>query len=267
MYKIGEFSKITNLTAKALHYYDEIGILTPSSILDNGYRLYDEDDYKTAMRIKLLKELGFSINEIKDVLSNIVSDDDLQDYLIEKKLKIERQIRNEKRILNMIDIYLKPSIHQGGKNMNYEMSIVEIEEQLVASISFQGTYQTCSDYFPKLFKIIKNKVNGYAFNMYYDGEYKEEATIESCVPIKERIISKDIEIKTLPKIKALKTTHVGNYSQLSLAYKALMDYAKLNNIELNVPTREVYIKGPGMFMKGNPDKYVTEIYIPINEKD
>ena len=112
MYKIGEFSKITNLTAKALHYYDEIGILTPSSILDNGYRLYDEDDYKTAMRIKLLKELGFSINEIKDVLSNIVSDDDLQDYLIEKKLKIERQIRNEKRILNMIDIYLKPSIHR-----------------------------------------------------------------------------------------------------------------------------------------------------------
>ena len=263
MYKIGEFSKITNLTVKALHYYDEIGLLKASLVLDNGYRYYNEDDFHKAMKIILLKELGFTINEIKDVLSNIENEDDLQDYLLEKKKKIEKQIQNEKRILNLIDTYLKPPLSKGGELMNYEMNIVELGEQIVPSMSFKGSYATCSSYFPKLFKAIKNKVNGYPLNMYYDGEFKEEATIESCVPIKERIISKDIEIKTLPKIRAIKTSHIGSYDKLSYAYKAIMDYASKNNIQLNIPTREVYIKGPGIFMKGNPDKYITEIYIPL----
>ena len=42
MYKIGEFSKITNLTIKALHYYDEIDLLKPHRILENGYRMYND---------------------------------------------------------------------------------------------------------------------------------------------------------------------------------------------------------------------------------
>ena len=166
MYKIGEFSKITNLTVKALHYYDEIGLLKASLVLDNGYRYYNEDDFHKAMKIILLKELGFTINEIKDVLSNIENEDDLQDYLLEKKKKIEKQIQNEKRILNLIDTYLKPPLSKGGELMNYEMNIVELGEQLVPSMSFKGSYATCSSYFPKLFKAIKNKVNGYPLNMY-----------------------------------------------------------------------------------------------------
>lgn len=265
MYKIGEFSKITCLTIKALHYYDEIGILRPSLILENGYRLYDENDFMIALRIKLLKELGFTINEIKDVLSNITNEDDLQDYLIEKKKNIQKQIKTEKQLIQMIDTYLKPPKDQGGKMMNYEMSIVDINEQLVASLSFEGPYQECSQYIGKLFKATKNKANGQPFNMYYDGEYKENAQIEVCLPIKEKFQAKDIEIKTLPKIKAIKTTHYGKYDDLSYAYKAILDYAIANHIELQIPVREVYIKGPGIFMKGNPDKYITEIYIPMKE--
>ena len=98
MYKIGEFSKITNLTIKALHYYDEIGILKPHTILENGYRIYNDDDFKKAMQIQLLKNLDFSINEIKDVLTNISNENDLQDYLLEKKLMIEKKIKKEKLV-------------------------------------------------------------------------------------------------------------------------------------------------------------------------
>lgn len=48
MYKIGEFSKITNLTIKALRYYDEENILKPSLRENNGYRLYSKEDIKKA---------------------------------------------------------------------------------------------------------------------------------------------------------------------------------------------------------------------------
>lgn len=263
MYKIGEFSKITNLTIKALHYYDEIDLLKPHRILENGYRMYNEEDFKKATQIQLLKKLNFSINEIKEVLSHISNDSDLQDYLLEKKSMIEQQIKNEKEIIKTIDAYLNTSSDTQEMNIQYEVSIESIPEQLIAFISFQGTYANCSEKFSKLLKSVKSKANGVPFNLYYDNEFKAKAIIDSCIPIKESFSASNIKIKTLPQIQALKTTHIGKYEFLGYGYKALIDYAKDNNIELLKPTREIYLKGPGMFMKGNPNKYITEIYIPI----
>lgn len=263
MYKIGEFSKITNLTIKALHYYDEIGILKPHTILENGYRIYNDDDFKKAMQIQLLKKLDFSINEIKDVLTNISNENDLQDYLLEKKLMIEKKIKKEKKVIEAIDTYLKPSLDLHEKIMNYKISQDILQEQYVAFISFQGTYAHCSENFSKLFKAAKSKSQGAPFNLYYDNEFKENATIQSCIPIKEKFQTSHIQFQTLPQTKVLKTIHIGKYELIGYAYKAIIDYAKKNNIKLLTPAKEVYLKGPGMFMKGNPNKYVTEIYIPI----
>ena len=57
MYKIGEFSKITSLTIKALRYYEEQEILCPSERDKNGYRLYNDQDYERARLIALLRGL------------------------------------------------------------------------------------------------------------------------------------------------------------------------------------------------------------------
>ncbi len=48
-------------------------------------------------------------------------------------------------------------------------------------------------------------------------------------------------------------------------YAAIDSYAEQNKLKLCPPFREVFIKGPGMFLKGNPDKYITEIQFPIQE--
>ena len=63
MYRISEFSKITNLTVKALRYYDEQGILVPSHRdSQNGYRYYSEEDFKRAQLVALLRSFEFSIS-------------------------------------------------------------------------------------------------------------------------------------------------------------------------------------------------------------
>ena len=64
-------------------------------------------------------------------------------------------------------------------------------------------------------------------------------------------------------VKAICTTHIGSYESINLAYKALTDYAAANRLETFTPSREVYIKGPGMIFKGNPNKFITELIIPI----
>jgi DNA-binding transcriptional MerR regulator/effector-binding domain-containing protein len=266
VYKIGEFSKITNLTIKTLRYYDEEGILHPSSYLDNGYRIYNEEDYYKAQRIVLLRDLDFSIREIKDVLRNVSTEEELQYFFKEKQEMIIEKIKSQKALVKKINTFLSPNQNQENTNRSYTMLVKEIESIQVASIRFIGQYTEMGTYIGKLYKYLKSNSTGIPFACYYDGEYKEEADIEICIPIKKYMKStNEISIKTLPPIKALTTVHIGTYDSLHYAYKAILDYAKDTTLELYFPSREEYHKGPGMVLKGNPSKYVTEIMIPIVE--
>src|SRR5690242_9413196 len=69
MFSIGEFSKITGLTVKALRLYHEEGLLIPSSVdAQTGYRYYDPRLIQAARTIALLRKLEFPLSEIKTLL-------------------------------------------------------------------------------------------------------------------------------------------------------------------------------------------------------
>ena len=265
MYKISDFSKITNLTVKALRYYDEEGILVPSHRgEENSYRYYDEKDYQKAQLIATLRILEFSILEIKDVLANSNDSADLSYYLEEKRSMIESKISNEKELIQKINLYIKPN-NMEDNEMNYKIEIKEIAPVIIASIRYKGKYNDVGKYIGKIYKAVKNNSAGPPFQCYYDAEYKEEADIELCVPTTKLIIDPIISSKKLPKIRAICTTHLGSYEKINLAYKALFDYANEHSINCLTPSREIYIKGPGMIFKGNENNYVTVIIIPFEE--
>ena len=69
LWKVGELAKQTGLTVRALHHYDEIGLLAPSQRSGAGYRLYDGDDIARLLQILSLRQLGFSLEEIRDCLA------------------------------------------------------------------------------------------------------------------------------------------------------------------------------------------------------
>ena len=69
MLKIGEFSKLTMITVKALRFYEKEGLLLPSYKDElSGYRYYTTSQLKEASLIKMLRQLDFSIEEIKKYL-------------------------------------------------------------------------------------------------------------------------------------------------------------------------------------------------------
>lgn len=266
MYKISEFSKITNLTVKALRYYDDENLLKPSYRGDNSFRYYGEDDYNKAMLIVLLRALDFSISEIRDILQNCDNPDDLSYYLSEKQSMIAEQIKKEKELIEKIDLYLKPKEAEAIR-VEYKIDFKEFDAITVSSIRFKGKYGDVGQYFGTIYKEVKGKAAGGPFCCYYEDEFKEEADIEICVPTKGVVTGKHTTSKQLPPIKAICTTHIGSYDTIHLAYKALLDYAKEHGIQCKVPSREIYHKGPGMIFKGNPSKYVTEIAIPIYQEE
>lgn len=69
-WKVGELSKLAGLTIRTLHHYDEIGLLRPAFRTDTGHRLYTEDDIIKLEQVMSLKELDFSLEEIKEFFEN-----------------------------------------------------------------------------------------------------------------------------------------------------------------------------------------------------
>ena len=265
MYKISDFSRITFLTVKALRYYDEEGILTPSFRNDeNSYRYYSDEDFKKAQLVSLLRDMEFSIAEIKDVMSHCEKPEDLSYYLEEKKEMIERKIQKEKELIRKMNLYIKPKGMEEN-SMSYEITKKEINPILVATIRYQGKYKDVGNYMGELYKAVKGNAEGAPFCCYYDTEYREEADIELCIPVKKNVTDGRVGSKTLPGVKAISTIHHGSYSGLNQAYKVLMDYGNENHIKLLTPSREIYIKGPGMVFKGNENNYITEIILPYEE--
>lgn len=113
MRTVKEISDLTGISVRALHYYDEIGLLKPTAKSAAGYRLYDDKALEILQQILFFRELDFPLKEIKDMLgkSSLETDRVLQmqrALLIAKKERLERLIAHIDRILT------------GGQTMNFE---------------------------------------------------------------------------------------------------------------------------------------------------
>ena len=81
-YLIREFAKLTRVTVRTLHYYDQVGLLKPSFERPNGYRVYTDADLLKLQQIVTLKFMGFSLGEIRRLL-------DSKGYEAVKTLKVQ----------------------------------------------------------------------------------------------------------------------------------------------------------------------------------
>lgn len=119
--KINEVAKLTGITIRTLHYYDEIGLLKPRTAIETGYRLYDKNDLVKLQQILFFKELDFPLNQIKDIMGNPSFDK-------REALKKHKELLTKKR--ERIDklITLVNNTLEGEENMSFtEFDISEIE--------------------------------------------------------------------------------------------------------------------------------------------
>lgn len=150
--------------------------------------------------------------------------------------------------------------------MKYEIETRDIEPIRVAYMRYNGIVSEANKVFPMVFKAIRGNVSGPPFFSYtaMDPETKI-GEMELCVPTGETPSGNGIEVKDMPRIKAVCVTHTGSYETMNQAYDAIDRYAAKHGIFLQPPFREVFIKGPGILFKGNPNKYITEILFPVKE--
>lgn len=265
MYRIGEFSRIVSMSVKTLRYYDEIKLLSPAFVNEeNNYRFYNDTSYEKALWIQTMKKYNFSIKEIQEVLPNINSDDDLADFLLEKKEHIHTQILSMKQLQKNLEVEVSRLKEDKSMNQNQKVEVLEIKDMLIASIRYEGKYEDVGIYIGQLYKNVGGKAMNEPFSLYYDEEYTEQnADVEVCIEVKAPLQKKDIKTRQLKGGRFVSIIHIGSYDTLSRSYKAIADYMKENHLESKAPSREIYLKGPGMLFKGNPDKYETQIMFQV----
>ena len=74
MRTVKEISVLTGISVRALHYYDEIGLLKPTKKSEAGYRLYDDKALETLQQILFFREFDIPLKEIKAVMDNLLDD-------------------------------------------------------------------------------------------------------------------------------------------------------------------------------------------------
>ncbi|AKG03986.1 MerR family transcriptional regulator [Salimicrobium jeotgali] len=70
MVKVKEIAELAGVSVRTLHHYDEIGLLTPAKVTEAGYRVYSDKNLDTLQQILFFKELGFSLEKIKEIMHN-----------------------------------------------------------------------------------------------------------------------------------------------------------------------------------------------------
>jgi DNA-binding transcriptional MerR regulator len=259
---IGEFSRVTQLTIKALRLYHEKGILVPDFIDESsGYRYYGARGVEKALVVRNLKEMGFSLDEIRDILEECRDDREII-ARVEKKLReVEQSIGQFRSMKENLSLFLQSS---EGHRMKYSegIELEDIPDMLVCGLRFKGKYSEVGQRIGMLFRKCGRQARDRPFSLYYDGEFKEEdADIEVCVEVKKKVAAEGIDCRKLKGGKAVAAIHRGPYETIGKSYQKLFEHCAQKHLAPLFPTREQYLKSPGFIFKGNPKKYLTKLIV------
>lgn len=268
MFKIGEFSKITQVTIRMLRYYDETGLLKPAQIDPwTGYRMYSAEQIPILNRIIYLRDSGFHVSEIAETL-DIKEHSLLIEQLDKKHSEIEQTIQTEQEKLRKIEL-AKKEILNGQGNMHYHISLKSIPAYQVLSLrKIIPNYYAEGELWNELSAFSKEQqiqISSDTFSIYHDSEYKEiNVDVELCAPVKEKgKKEEDFIYRTTEPIPIMACTMVyGAFSHISGAYTAFAQWLQKNSqYNMYGQTRQIVHRGP--WNENNPEKYLTELQIPL----
>ena len=270
MFKIGEFSKLSQVTVKTLRYYDRIGLLKPAKVDRwTSYRYYSADQLPRLNRVLALKDLGLSLHQIARLLDEPLSPDQIRGMLRLKQVELQEQLEEEQARLARVEQRLR-QIEQEETMSTQEVAVKKIPSQAVASV--RDVIPTLSDIgqlFGEVFAYLgQHRITpaGPPIGIYHDEEFRErDADVEVAVPVTGSIPEGDrMKMRELPAVEQMACIiHQGSYETVGGTYGQLMAWIEANGYRMCGPVREVYVRGPES--GDDTSTYVTEIQLPVEK--
>ncbi len=270
MFKIGDFSRLSQVPVKTLRYYDEIGLLKPAKVdRFTSYRYYSADQLPQLNRILALKDLGLSLAQVAQLLDGELSAEQIRGMLRLKQAEAQQRVEEEQARLARVEWRLK-QIEQEGVMSTQEVVLKKVPAMTVASVrDVVPTYADCGQLYSEIYKYIgrhRARPAGPGLTIYYDEGYHErDVDVEAAVPVAKELPSSDrVKFRELPAVEEMAcTVHQGSYDTMGEAYNRLMAWIEAHDYRICGPNRAVYITGPRPLRK--PSSYVTEVQFPVDK--
>jgi len=271
MIKIGDFARFSQISIVTLRHYDELGLLKPIAVDSvTGYRYYSVSQLPRLNRLLALKDLGFSLEQIKHVLDSNLTLDQLRGMLIMKHAEVERHLADEQARLDRIAARLK-HIELEETMPNYEVVLKSVPATLIASRRITTPTngevpayldQAYRDVFDHLTRHNLKAAGPILAIWHQPAEVHTNEIAEAVVPIDHSVASAaPVEVYELPGTQVASAVHHGAFESFRPVHLALLRWIEENKYHIVGPYREIYINhGPNM------DEAATEIQYPV-EKD
>jgi len=270
MLKIGDFSKFSRVSVKTLRYYDQVGLLKPTHVdYFTGYRYYAVEQLPLLHRILAFKDLGFSLEQIAQLLNEDIPLEQMRGMLRMRQAEIQQHVIEEQERLARVAARLK-QIEQEDQMTNQDVVVKRIEPIYVASLrDVVPNYGAQTRLWDELETFLaKHSIRpvGPCLTVYYDSEYREQdVDLEVCELVDKPLPNHPrIRERTLAAVESMACTiHSGSYESLHQTYIGMMRWIEANSYRICGPNREIYLRS--MADINDPSGLVTEVQIPVEK--
>jgi DNA-binding transcriptional MerR regulator len=277
MIKIGEFSKLVQVPVATLRYYDQVGLLKPVEVdRFTGYRYYSASQLPRLHRILALKGLGFTLEQIGEVLAEGLTPEQMRGMLRLRHAQISQQLADMQSQLVEVEVRLQ-QIEREEALSTYDVILKQVEPQLIASVRtklpnhsavgalFAEVYDELGPYVAETLGPHPGQ-GGQTLVLWYDTEFKEH-DVDGAAAFILRCPAPDrgrMHVHELPPALTAATIHHGAYNTIGEAHEAVLRWIEANGYQIVGPDREIYLYNKTPIRLDDPT-YVTEIQYPLEK--
>ena len=266
--KIGEFSRLMQVTIKTVRHYEQKELLIPNEVDEwTGYRYYSIGQMLKLNSIRHLQRLGFTLEEIRDLYdeeSHTPSVEQLTEKIEETERQLQLLMTRRNQLLEWIDSQKKIKEMEKFTIESLPEIIVASHREIISDYSALGMlcYSVIG---PEMQHLgCKCPAPGYCFTIEHNKEYcPTDIDIEYCEQVEEMGTDNAIiQFKHFDAVpKALCMKHIGPYERFHESFTEAFAYMEEQGYKIAGPLRTSYIDGA--WNQEDPEQWLSVIQIPI----
>jgi DNA-binding transcriptional MerR regulator len=270
MFTIGDFAAFGQVSARMLRHYDALGLLRPAVVDEaTGYRFYSADQFSRLNRIVALKGLGFSLQQVGEIVDAKLSAEELRGMLRLRQAQLEDELARSSARLTSVEARLR-LIEREGHMPTDDVVLKRIAPIQVAELSAISPSYDGADIGPvlqPLFGQLFERLGAAGLDpcgspvAYYEDAGNDTIRVHAAVPVGNSKAA-EVDLRELPELaQAATIVHHGDMAEAERSMQTLARWIEDNGYRSHGYAREVTLQ----FDPDNPANWVHEFQIPVTQ--
>ncbi len=274
MFKVGEFSKVAQVSARLLRHYDEVGVFAPAHTdATTGYRYYTAEQLPRLNQILALRDLGLSLEQIRNMLSESITNEEIRGMLRLQKAQLEQSISEQAFRLQLVETRLR-YLEQQPASPLYDIALKTLPAQPFLSLRETVPMFTAGSILFMIHQAMPRhqfKQRGACTALFYGDNFDDQVCdweVGFLMPddaLKTVTLSdgRELHLRILPpENQMVSTIYSGRWLGLHLGYSTLGEWIAQHGYQIKGIGREVFHQ---LHPPEHGENNVTEIQFPVEK--